>query len=102
MDRPTVLLQGLRAKILQWQAFIKRAAYANSVSVEPGELGEFIVTVRWINKSGETGEYRKLFSREYVFGRTMQLASSAWMVQRCAGEYAREVVREVLRLRGVG
>ena len=102
MDRPTILLQGLRAKILQWKAFIQRTAYATEVTVEPTELGEFYVTVRWADKSGNTSEHRKLFSRAYVFGRTMQLASGAWTVQRCAGEYAREVVREVLHQRGIG
>lgn len=102
MSRDQVLLQGLRSKLLRWVAFIKRASYAKEVVFESLPTpGEFALIVRWLNKDGSDGEHRKEFTRSFVFGPTIKFSMAAWTVQRCVGDYARQIVQEVLRKRGV-
>lgn len=99
MNRDAILLQGLRDKLQNWIAFIRKSAMASEVKIESTGNSEFSVVVRWT--APEPGEYKKLFDRPTVFGRSMQLSPLAWSVQHCAGEFARQVVREVLSHRGV-
>jgi len=99
MTRDHLLLQGLKNKIAGWLAFIKRAAMATEVAIEPAPNSEFYVVVRW--EKPEPGEYKKLFDRPTVFGQTMRLHPLAWSIQRCVGDFSRDVVREVLTKRGV-
>lgn len=99
MQRDLSLLQVLKDKMQQWLAFIGKSTYATSVKILPGENGEFVVYVIWDKPF--PGEYRKIFTRPIVFGRSMQLTSAAWSVQKCVADFARDVVREVLQARGV-
>lgn len=99
MDRPEALLQGLKHKLQSWLAFITKTSFATSVVILPGSSGEFSVVVTWDKPT--KGEYTKVFDRATVFGRSMQLSPAAWTVQKCVGDFARDVVREVLAQRGV-
>ena len=99
MNRDDLLLQGLKAKLSAWLAYIQKAALATQVEFEPAEDNEFYIVVRWEKPS--PGEYKKLFSRQYVFGNSMKFDRNAWEVRRCVGVLAREVVAEVLSFRGV-
>jgi len=72
---------------------------ATEAKIEGAENNEFYVVVRW--QKPKPGEYKKLFSRSYVFGPSMQFDRQAWAVQKCVGVLAREVVGEVLSFRGV-
>jgi hypothetical protein len=99
MTRDESLLQGLKQKMQGWLAFIQKTAMATKATIEPAENGEFFVVVQW--EKPEHGEYKKHFDRPTVFGSSMRLHPLAWTVQRCVGDFSRDVVREVLQQRGV-
>lgn len=96
MDRGAALLQGLLSNLRQWAPHIRRATCAREVEVEYGERGAFSLVVSW-----DGGLYRKDYTPEFVFGASYTLPPDAWAIQRRACDYARELMREVLRRRGV-
>lgn len=98
MTRDQVLMQGLRAKLTQVAGWIQRATYAKRVDFSGGP-GEFEIVVSWVDKDGSEGSYRHPFTNAYVFGETYKLSVHAWSVHKCAMDFARDVVREVLNVR---
>jgi hypothetical protein len=61
--------------------------------------GEFAIEVQWKNKDGTEGAYQHRFTREYVFGPTFHLSSAAWSAHKCAIEFGRDIIREVMNKR---
>ncbi len=82
-------------------SYMKRSTHATEVVFEPKAHGEFTVVIRWVNKDQTTGEYKKDFTKEFVFGSTFRLSPQAWVVEKRACDYARDIVRGVLQQRGV-
>lgn len=101
MDRGDALLQGLLVKLKAWGDYIRRATHATEVLFQPRELGEFTVVVRWKDRKNTEGEYQKDFTRPLVFGGTYTLTPLAWSIEKRACDYARDIVQEILRQRGV-
>ncbi len=98
MTRDQALMQGLRAKLAQVTGWIQRATCAKRVTFSEG-LGEFDIIVEWVEKDGTQRTYRHSFTNAYVFGETYKLSVNAWAVHKCAMDFARDVVREVLNVR---
>lgn len=95
MDRGAVLLQQLRQNLQGWAPFIQRSTHGQ-VSFESGDACEFTLVVT-MKKS----EYRKEFTRQFVFGSTLVLPPLGWRVQKKPCEYAKACVREIFEQRGI-
>lgn len=100
MDRGTALLQNLRGQLQNWLLTIQRATGATDVSFVPHTAGEFTIRVTWRPKGGEEQTYDRVFTRQEVFGASYQTSPQTWRVQRKACDYAREIMRQVLTIRG--
>ena len=98
MDRGETLLRGLQDKLKAWADYIQRCTHA-TVSFVPMAHGEFEVVVNWPAQGGPAGEYKKAFTRSFVFGGTFQLSPNAWTIERKACDHARDIVRDVLNKR---
>lgn len=101
MDRGEVLLQQFRSRLNTWLDVIRRGTGAYEVRVIPRVQGEFDVLVRWKNKDGTDGLYLKEFTRGFVFSHTHQLHEHAWYPDKMPCEYAKDIIRDILNLRGV-
>jgi len=97
-------MQQLRAQLEPWHRAIKRGVGATEIEVipMPQDRGEFILKVTWRTPNGERVQrtYERLFSQEFVFGRTYGGDPLALAVQKRACDYARDFMREVLNMRG--
>lgn len=102
MDRGSVLMGSLLSRLRAWFPFILRATHAHEVSVVSGNmLGEFEIQVRGVSKNQEPWGAVIAFRRDVCFGSTYQLTPAAWQVVRRPCDHARDIVREVLKQRGV-
>lgn len=99
MSRERILLQGLQAKLAKLLAWVQRATYATSARIETAPSGTFSVYIEWKEKDGSTKSYRHQFTREYVFGSSLQGSVRALSVRKCATDFAKDVVREVIERR---
>lgn len=99
MTRDRALMQGLRARLSKLVSWMQKSTYASEVRFEETANGEFRIVVSWVNKDGSGGSYAHPFTRDYVFGPTFKLSVQAWSVHKCATEFARDVIREVLARR---
>jgi len=77
-----------------------RATYANSVDIISREDGTFHVKVAWVDKHGVAGEHISEFPLSRIFGETTVLPEYSWAIARKAYDHSREVIREVLTVRG--
>lgn len=95
MSRSEQLLQRLMSELRLKQDDIRRNACALSVTFTPleSEPGAFIVEVRW-----KDGRYQRKFDREYTFG-NVAVGAEQNLQRTCW--YWRDIVREILKQRGV-
>lgn len=98
MSRERVLTQGLRAKLAKLLPWIKRATNASTVTFDTTEGGVFAILVAWPDGEGSKS-YRHKFSRQYIFGKTADGPTTGMSVQKCAVEFAKDVVRNVIDIR---
>lgn len=103
MDRGLALMQRLRDQLSTWMQTIHRGVGATDLKMIPTQQrGEFILRVEWKGKEdAEPRFHEKLFSQEFVFGRTYGGDPLALNPQKRACDYARDFMREVLNLRGL-
>lgn len=101
MDRGELLLQAFRGRFDTWIDVIRRGTGSHDVRSVSRKYGEFDVVVHWKNKDGTEGSYLKEFTRPFVFSRTHALSINAWYPDKMPCEYAKDIIRDVLNLRGV-
>jgi hypothetical protein len=100
MDRGALILQELRKKLHEgWSASIRRATGAHRVLFTMNEGHEFTVRVLWMVGEKEHA-FEKKFTKAYVLGPSIHRPMAEWGLQKRACDHARDVMREVLALRG--
>jgi len=82
-----------------WSERIRRASYAESVSMDRVPEG-VRVQVKWKNNKGE-GSYEKIFTLQDLLGHTRTLSPPAWALQKKHCTCAQETIAGVLSKRGV-
>jgi hypothetical protein len=100
MDREVVLLQQLRRGLVGWLDVIRRATGAKEVQVQLDNCEGVSIVAIW-KSDGEERVHRKTFTREHIFGHTLELAPEARRLQYKSCALARQYIREILTLRGV-
>jgi hypothetical protein len=100
LNRAEVLLQQLYGKLGTWLPAIRRATGAADACFVPRPGGEFNIRVEWKLRDG-VGVYEKEFTKAYVFGGTFHRPQAEWHIEKRACDHARDIMREVLALRGV-
>jgi hypothetical protein len=100
MDRGVVILQELRKRLNDgWMGGIRRATGAHQATFVMNDDGAFTVRVVW--KVGEEERsYEKKFTKAYVLGASIHKPMAEWSLQKRACDHARDIMREVLALRG--
>lgn len=95
MDRSGELLQDLLGKLRFYDATLRRACGASMVEFTRGANGEFFVIIHWEDKKTKMPmSFKQHFSRTYVFGTGEERRG-------CALLFIREMIAEVLNIRGV-
>ena len=78
---------------------IRRATGAHQATFVANEGGEFTVRVVW-KVGDEERVYEKKFTKAFVLGASFHRPMPEWHLQKRACDYARDIMREVLALRG--
>jgi len=100
--RDVLLMKVLIDQMQGWLDVIRRGTAADKVEIVPKEgLREFAVVIHYRTKDGQPKTFESYFSRQRVFGASLQGKAQTWAIQRRACDYAREVLREALENRGV-
>ncbi len=101
MERGHALLHDLILKLRPWFTYVRRSTHATTVDVKPQPLGEFNVVVTGTARDGSPWTVTVPFTREACFGPTYIQPPGNWAVIRRPCDHARDIVREVLKQRGV-
>jgi hypothetical protein len=99
MSRSLKIMQAFRLRMQHWSPRIRKAAYLSGLAFLPESHGEFTLVATWKERGGGEGEYRKHFTREYVFGQYARALRPQPKKRAC--DFRDDVVREILTQRGV-
>lgn len=97
LDKMQLFREALRERVPR----IERATYSD-LTFLTGEHGEFTLVAKWTaTKTLPAGEYKILFSRQRVLGRTANMPPRLQRLEKKTCRMADEIIREIQRARGV-
>jgi len=91
-------MQAVRQALERHLPLLSKNTYATATIVYEGGPGEFSVLVKWDeSRAGPAGEHREHFTKERVFGATMQSPNPRPVKKMC--QVRREIERAVMEVR---